>query len=84
MADGVPVDLPPSLAAVMLGHMSNGAQLSADDARDLRRGAHLQSQDQKPFIAATAYRVVAEAGSGRTRAETNDGAGTQAAPAVAK
>lgn len=71
MAD--PVDLPPSLAGVLLGHLANGAQLGADDARDIRRQAHLGHQAAMPVAGSMAYRLASEAGSGRTRAETNEG-----------
>ncbi len=70
---GESVDLPPSLAGVLMGHLANGAQLGADDARDIRRGAHLAHQATMPVAGSAAYRLASEAGSGRTRAETNDG-----------
>jgi hypothetical protein len=71
MADQI--DLPPSLAGVLLGHLANGAQLGADDARDIRRQAHLAHQATLPAAGAMGYRLASEAGSGRSRAETNEG-----------
>lgn len=72
------VDLPENVAVGILQHASNGAQLAADDARDLRREAHLTHQTAKQVGGAMAYRLASEAGAGRTRAETNDGPATTA------
>jgi hypothetical protein len=74
MAD--PVDLPGNLTGILLGHLANGAQLGADDARDIRRQAHLAHQSSLPVAGAMSYRLASEAGSGRTRAETNEGPAT--------
>lgn len=71
MAD--PVDLPANLTGVLLGHLANGAQLGADDARDIRRQAHLGHQAAMPVAGAMSYRLASEAGAGRTRAESNEG-----------
>lgn len=72
------VDLPPNLASSLMQHASNGAQLAADDARDLRREMHLTHQTSKVITGAMGYRLASEAGSGRTRAEANEGSATAA------
>lgn len=72
-AVGSAIDLPANLTGVLLGHLANGAQLGADDARDIRRQAHLAHQATLPVAGSMSYRLASEAGSGRTRAETNSG-----------
>lgn len=68
-----PVDLPPNLFTSLMQHAANGAQLAADDARDIRREVHLTHQSAKQVAGAMAYRLASEAGSGRTRSESNGG-----------
>lgn len=67
------IDLPPNIAVGLMQHAANGAQLAGDDARDIRREMHLTHQTAKQVAGAMAYRLASEAGSGRTRAETNGG-----------